>query len=62
MGSIVQGQQEIREIDVTGRVFTVNLTADIERFYLRMLLMHVNGPTSFQDISTYNRIINISYI
>ena len=47
IGLIVKGQDNIRKSEVIGRVYIVHLTADPERFYLRMLLMNIKGRTSF---------------
>ena len=43
-----------------GRIYTVN-PADIERYYLRILLLHVKGPQSFDDIRTVDVILCNSF-
>ena len=35
---------------------------DIELFHLRLLLLHVCGPKSCQDVRTYNGIICTSFV
>lgn len=42
--------------ETIGRVYFVN-PRDVERFYLRLLLHHVPGATSFQDIRTVDGVI-----
>jgi hypothetical protein len=37
-----------------GRMYSVNLASDTERFCLRLLLLHVRGATSFEDIKTHD--------
>jgi hypothetical protein len=37
-----------------GRMYSVNLASDTERFCLRLLLLHVSGATSFEDLRTQN--------
>jgi hypothetical protein len=37
-----------------GRMYSVNLASDTERFCLRLLLLHVRGATSFEDLKTYD--------
>src|SRR6267154_6585338 len=39
---------------VIGRMYSVSLASDIERFCLRLLLLHVPGATSFDDCKTVN--------
>lgn len=39
------------KVAALGRVYSV-LPSQSERFYLRLLLHHVRGPTSFQDLKT----------
>ena len=34
----------------------------IELFHLRLLLLHVCGPKSFEDARTYNGIIHTSFV
>ena len=46
---------------VIPRMYFVN-PKDIERYYLRMLLLHVKGATSFVDLRTVNGIIYDSYL
>ena len=41
-----------RNSKVVGRMHTVR-PADIERFHLRILLLHVRGPVSFEDLRTF---------
>lgn len=41
-----------RNTGAIGRIYFVSPTAG-EHFYLRLLLMHVRGATSFQDLRTY---------
>jgi len=39
-----------------GRVFSASIR-DVERFNLRVLLNHVKGPTSFEDLRTYGGVV-----
>ena len=41
-------------------MYSVN-TADTDRYYLRMLLLHVRGATSFDDLRTYNDVTYQTY-
>ena len=41
---------------VFSRMYFVN-SKDCERFYLRLLLLHVTGPQSFEDIRTFQNFI-----
>jgi hypothetical protein len=44
-----------RGADTTiGRMYSVNLSSDTERYCLRLLLLHVTGATSFEDLKTYD--------
>ena len=54
-GTPVDGYPEIRMTNALGRMHTVSPTQE-EAFCLRMLLNVVVGPTSFQDLKTFNEI------
>jgi hypothetical protein len=43
-----------------GRLYFVPPTAG-ERFHLRTLLTIVNGPTSFEDLKTYNNVLHLTF-
>lgn len=43
-----------------GRIYTVN-PVDIEKYYLRVLLLHVKGPQSFDDLRTVDGILCNSF-
>ncbi|GFR31820.1 helitron_like_N domain-containing protein [Trichonephila clavata] len=49
----VQGHLNLYSIDALGRLYTVH-TNNAECFYLRLLLINVRGPTSFQELKTVN--------
>jgi hypothetical protein len=49
-----------KEFQVIGRVYSVN-PGEGERYYLRLLLHHVIGPTSFNSLKTVNGIVYNSY-
>ena len=42
--------------DVITRMYNVSPTADNERFCLRLLLLHVKGATSFEDLKNVDRV------
>lgn len=46
--------------NVVSRIYTVS-PRDEERFYLRTLLLHVRGPTSYVDLRTHEGIIHSSF-
>ena len=48
-------RQRISHKKVIGRIYTVS-PSEGERFYLRVILNHVKGPTGFQDLLTVNGI------
>ncbi|UYV72234.1 hypothetical protein LAZ67_9002265 [Cordylochernes scorpioides] len=39
-----------------GRMYSVNIQSESERFYLRLLLLHISGATSFENLKTFNGI------
>lgn len=51
-----QWKKRVKYQSVIGRMYHVS-PSDGERYYLRLLLLHVNGAKSFEDIRTYNGII-----
>ena len=50
----------IKQGNAIGRIITVNLTEG-ERYYLRLLLNHVWGATSFQDLPVVNGVKTSSF-
>ncbi|KAF2903264.1 hypothetical protein ILUMI_02924 [Ignelater luminosus] len=52
-GQPVPGYENIYSTDALGRIYTVHPNND-ECFYLRLLLVNVRGPTSFQSLRTVN--------
>lgn len=55
-GDAVPGHPDMRSTDALGRIYTVHPKID-ECFYLRLLLVHVRGPTSFESLRTVNGIV-----
>ena len=42
--------------DMIGRIPVISINChNKEKYFLRMLLHHVKGPTSFEDLRTVNR-------
>ncbi|GFX87397.1 ATP-dependent DNA helicase [Trichonephila clavipes] len=52
-GKAVQGHHNLYSTDALGRLYTVHPN-NAECFYLRLLLINVRGPTSFQELKTIN--------
>lgn len=52
-GNAVEGHRDIFHSDALGRLYTVHPN-NAECFYLRLLLLNVRGPISFQDLRTVN--------
>ncbi|XP_062541344.1 uncharacterized protein LOC134209376 [Armigeres subalbatus] len=50
-GAPVEGHPNVFSTDALGRIYTVHPSND-ECFYLRLLLVNVRGPRSFQDLRT----------
>ena len=59
-GNAVSGYPDVYSTDVLGRMYTVHLKND-ECFYLRLLLVNVRGPTSFESLRTVNSTIFPTY-
>ncbi|XP_043863668.1 uncharacterized protein LOC122756901 [Drosophila mojavensis] len=55
-GDAVPGHPDMRSADALGRIYTVHPKND-DCFYLRLLLVHVRGPTSFESLRTVNGIV-----
>ncbi|XP_073835848.1 uncharacterized protein, partial [Musca autumnalis] len=55
-GDVVLGYPDIRSSEALGRIYTVHPKND-ECFYLRLLLVNVRGPTSFESLRTVNGIV-----
>ncbi|GFX64018.1 ATP-dependent DNA helicase [Trichonephila clavipes] len=52
-GKAVEGHTNLYSSDALGRLYTVH-PKNTESFYLRLLLINVRGPISFQDLRTVN--------
>lgn len=50
----------MRSTDALGRMYTVHPKND-ECFYLRLLLVNVHGPTSFETLRNFNGVILLTY-
>lgn len=48
------------ENKIVARMYTVS-PKDEERFYLRILLLHVQGPMSFEDLRTYDGVVHATF-
>lgn len=59
-GTPVAGYTDVYSTDALGRVYTVNPKQD-ECFYLRLLLVNVVGPTSFESLRTVNGVLCQTY-
>ncbi|XP_068628087.1 uncharacterized protein [Battus philenor] len=59
-GDAVPGYPDVRSTDALGRMYTVHPKND-ECFYLRLLLVNVRGPTSFETLRTVNGVIFPTY-
>lgn len=59
-GQDVDGHPEIKRDEALGRVYGVH-PSQSECFYLRILLHHVRGPTSFKDLKTINGVVKETY-
>lgn len=59
-GDEVTGHPGIRSADTIGRVYTVHPKND-ECFYLRLLLVNVRGPTSFESLRTVGGYIHPTF-
>ena len=59
-GALVEGYPEIRMSAALGRMHTVSPTQE-EAFCLRLLLIVVVGPTSFQDLKTVDGIVHETF-
>ena len=59
-GQPVPGYPQVFSTDALGRLYTVHPSQD-ECFYLRLLLVNVRGPTSFQQLRTVNGILCGTY-
>ncbi|KAI5747287.1 hypothetical protein M8J77_013075 [Diaphorina citri] len=56
-GQPVPGHPNIRRDSCIGRVYTVH-PSNAERYYLRLLLHSIRGPTSFEALRTVNEACN----
>ena len=56
----VEGHTNLYSTDALGRLYTVHPN-NAECFYLRLLLINVRGPTSFQDLRTLNGQVCATY-
>ncbi|XP_050064546.1 ATP-dependent DNA helicase pif1-like [Aphis gossypii] len=59
-GKPVPGYTDVYSTDAIGRIYSVHPSND-ECFYLRLLLVNVRGPTSFQQLRTVDGELCVSY-
>ncbi|XP_050340837.1 uncharacterized protein LOC126767347 [Bactrocera neohumeralis] len=55
-GNVVPGHPDVRSTEALGRIYRVHPKND-ECFYLRLLLVNVRGPTSFESLRTVNGVV-----
>uniref|UniRef100_A0ABD2WBL0 ATP-dependent DNA helicase n=2 Tax=Trichogramma kaykai TaxID=54128 RepID=A0ABD2WBL0_9HYME len=53
-------QKRVKHIKSIGRMYTVN-PSQIELFHLRILLLHIKGATSFDDLKTVNGVVHDTF-
>ncbi|GFU99553.1 ATP-dependent DNA helicase PIF1 [Trichonephila clavipes] len=59
-GKAVEGHTNLYSSDALGRLYTVHPN-NTECFYLRLLLINIRGPISFQDLRTVNGQLYATY-
>ena len=59
-GQVISRYPNVRKESCIGRVYTVHVSSS-ERYYLRLLLHYIQGPTSFDDLRTINGILFPSF-
>lgn len=59
-GKPVDGHPNVYSTDAIGRIYTVHPN-NVECFFLRLLLVNVRGPTSFENLKTVNGHFCTSY-
>ncbi|XP_067648377.1 uncharacterized protein [Eurosta solidaginis] len=55
-GNVVAGFTDVYSTDALGRIYTVHPRQD-ECFYLRLLLVNIRGPTSFDSLRTVDGVL-----
>ena len=50
-----------KQCQVIGRIVTTN-PIEGERYYLRLLLNHIRGPKSFEDLKIVNSVKTLSFL
>lgn len=59
-GKRVPGYENVYSTDALGRIYTIHPNND-ECYYLRLLLVNVRGPTSFENIKTVDGVLYRTY-
>lgn len=59
-GTPVVGYEDVYSTDALGRIYTVH-PSNAECYYLRLLLINVRGPTSFENIRTVDGVLCTTY-
>ena len=53
-------KRRVNEANIVSRIYSVS-PRQRERFYLRLLLLHVRGPISFNDLKTYGDVVHDTF-
>ena len=53
-------KRRVNEANIVSRIYSVS-PKQRERFYLRLLLLHVRGPISFHDLKTYGDVAHDTF-
>jgi hypothetical protein len=61
VGLALSGRSNFKKTDNLGMIYDVS-PSDTEKFHLRILLLHVRGPTSFKDLLTVDDITYQTYV
>ncbi|XP_055860289.1 uncharacterized protein LOC129921730 [Biomphalaria glabrata] len=61
IGRTSEWVERLRQINVIGRIHSVNFVAQPELYHLRMLLYHVNDATSFDELLKFNGIRHATF-
>ncbi|XP_043259365.1 uncharacterized protein LOC122403185 [Colletes gigas] len=60
-GERVPDNPDVFSTDAIGRIYTVHPSRNAECFYLRLLLVNVRGPTSFESLRTVDGVLCPTY-